>query len=108
MSTCWSSCPDGFYGDNSLVQYNKSARCSPCFNPCASCDSRGDNCTKCKFGLNLLAATNTNNTIGQCASACPTLLYYTNTSSHICTKCSDINCLQCTLSVSINFNFLSQ
>lgn len=100
LSTCLNTCPDGFYADTSLTQYNRSARCSLCFNPCLSCDNKGDNCTKCRFGLNLIAAVGS--TLGQCVSACPLLYYYNNASDHTCNKCSDINCLQCSLSISIN------
>lgn len=100
LSTCLNICPVGFYADASLTQFNGSARCAPCFNPCLSCDSRGDNCTKCRFGLNLIPSFN--NTIGQCVSSCPVLYYYTNSSDHTCIKCSDPNCMQCSLSASVN------
>ena len=76
-----SSCPDGYYTDNSLN------RCLDCHYPCKTCSASNTNCTSCSRGILH------NN---QCVNDCP-LTYYANylqNQNVTCQACQP-NCINC-------------
>ena len=83
-STCYSTCPDGFYFSSNT--------CATCPSVCLSCSS-GSSCLSCVSSLHFLS--------GQCLSACPSsYVAIANASLHSnCLSCPS-NCLVCTSTVS--------
>ncbi len=86
LSTCYSTCPNGYFADSSTLS------CPSCNSVCSTCNITATNCTSCKVNSTTKYLYISSNN-GTCLSACPT--YFYPNAQDTCVACES-PCNDCT------------